>query len=151
MGIDLNSITSDPFEAIRSLSPELSKRLTLRLRENNIITSFRNYMRTLAGLLHSLFLVFGVKRSNEAILRKYEEELGNYLPEFNKSIPKGLGPSEYFDNILRNYHAARIMLQAMNKYNQKIGIVVFGIGHTDGLIQEFLKQTNNNINIIVVR
>ena len=51
---------------------------------------------------------------------------------------------------LREEYATKRMLIAMINHNKNIGIVVFGVGHTDGLIKEFLKQTNKNVNILVL-
>lgn len=51
----------------------------------------------------------------------------------------------------RNRKAVRVMLNAMNYYMQRLGVVVFGQDHTNGLIDEFIRQTNKSINIIVVK
>ena len=42
------------------------------------------------------------------------------------------------------------MLKSMKGNNKKIGIVVFGARHSDGLIKEFLKQ-EGEINIILLK
>ncbi len=50
----------------------------------------------------------------------------------------------------RNKAAAEIMLSSMLKAKQKTGIIVFGTLHIEGLIEELIKQANNNVNIFII-
>ena len=50
---------------------------------------------------------------------------------------------------MREQFAVNKVLSEMKKLNHRVCIVVFGADHTDGLINEFLRQAGD-INIIVL-
>ena len=110
-----------------------------------------NYLIILEELYQELYLGFLVTKFNDKNLKACEPLTRDIIPKLLAAKPQNRPLGEYYVLDFRNVAAVKKMLQAMNGHSKKIGVVVFGKGHTPGLIDEFLKQANNRINILVIQ
>lgn len=82
----------------------------------------------------------------ENILQK---EVGHFfLPDYPVHPLESSGIKNL--QLQRDNAAINIFLSAMRRYRRKEGIVVFGRGHTDGLVSFLLQKLNKEVNIIVI-
>lgn len=122
-----------------------------RLESKEIYGRLDNYASTVSVIFQHLSEIYGIKNFDEVSLREYGAYVKRRGDLLIKSKPANVDWVTHYAFNLRDYHAVKKMLEAMKTHQQKIGIVVFGAAHTDGLIQEFLKQTNNNTSILAVQ
>lgn len=109
---------------------------------------------------HDLYLflldfIFNFKKINLKILNSFEF-IVEEIQKFYFDLVKEYGSSNYdkkkFDlEVLtkRNQYAVEKMLKEMKNNNEQIGVIVFGLGHVKGLIEELKKQTKEKINIYI--
>ena len=123
------------------------------------------YLRTLNTIYEMFEWLYGIQGINERLLSESMNEIKNkarFLFQYHcESLIKDDFPPAYFKDIkfekyydlvcyhLRNRFAVSKMISSMNILNKKVGLVIFGKGHTEGLIKEFQKQVGD-INIIVL-
>ncbi len=101
-------------------------------------------------IFESIWMALKLKKNTRENLERSREEVKKMMPHLQRATPQGVSMDDYFAIHLRNQKGVQRMIQAMQQHRQKIGIVVFGRGHTPGLLQEFARQTNNIVNIIVL-
>ncbi len=129
------------------------------------------YVFNYLNLKNDLIYLYGLNDINEKIIWNKFKDLSNKYPGiFKKFFKTGIkdylnfdydynlknsivADEEYKYHVLiqRNKYAVSKMLKQMNGQKEKIGIVVFGRSHTSGLIQEFIIQSKEDINIIGIK
>ncbi len=117
---------------------------------DSINSKFISYLETIDSIYSELYFGFFVIKFNDDNLKACEPKARKFLPLLMNSKPKNRSLYDYYVLDLRAHLAVKKMLSEMQDHNQKIGIVVFGKGHTQGLIEEFVEQTVNKVNIIVL-
>ena len=120
------------------------------LKIDSLDSQILTYLATLSNIYQALHLAFLVTKFNDYNLKIYEPEARRFYQILVDSKPQNISMHDYYVLDLRNRLATEKMLKSMRDYNQNIGIVVFGKGHTVGLINEFKRQTESKINIIVL-
>ena len=135
------------FSKIEKIQSELIAKLSHIQSLEDILL---NYNSTISWIVQNLYLAFFVRRSNNKTIKLYELEVKKAAPRLIGSVPSNIEPEEFYNINFRNLLAVRKMLKTMQEGKQNTGIIVFGKGHTEGLISEFQKQTGSKINIIVI-
>ncbi|MBI2649930.1 hypothetical protein HYX04_01310 [Candidatus Woesearchaeota archaeon] len=111
-------------------------------------------------IVKMLYLLYNIKNFNKEVIEERKLFIQKKYPRVFEHSASKIDKNSEVDNVVNNQReefAVKRMLQAMQEFKQKVGIVVFGEGHTDGLIKEFIKQTaflyifKSNINIIVIK
>ncbi len=138
-----------------------------KIKENEKIKYFtEQFLKNLNIISNRFGYIYGIKKINVAIIKFKELELVRGLGPFQsiscnaiyKDTSEGIfGRDISFRNNFmlytfdyRDQFAIERMLNYMISKNKKIGIIVFGISHIEGLVKKMIEATNNSVSIIVL-
>ncbi|MBI2657888.1 hypothetical protein HYX08_04300 [Candidatus Woesearchaeota archaeon] len=138
-----------------------------RIANNNQIKDLTNrFIYLLRRFSANYTKLYGIKKINKEIITKKSYELrkkvgflfflpckvfydNGFISSFYKD-ERYKKYDEYVSKGLRDKFAVNKMIGYMKSLNKKIGIIVFGAGHTDGLVNELSQQSANAVNIIIL-
>ena len=118
--------------------------------QNEALVKFNIYV-VINIMMVKLSSIYKIKKFDYKTLQKCIKEMEDIIEYYNKIKPPNRDLEDFVVIDIRNKVATEKMVKALEYYKYDIGVVVFGAGHIDGLIQEFIKLTKGNINIIVAR
>ncbi len=117
--------------------------------------SFVMYINLMGYILDSISDIYGIKEpnfNNLMFVSIFEQLKGKYWKIYSYPADTPFKKMPEFENVsmnLRNQFTVRKMLSFMTQNKIEVGIIVFGIDHTQGLIEEFKRQSGDNINVLV--